>query len=102
MMRSLAVAAREAAPPACRGVSGSRSRNLLPGHAEIAVLAIHLYAAAPRSFLLNASGDDVHTRARRRGLDVALGAKGVDDVLRPRLNLSGLRVAAVIEINADE
>src|SRR5215211_612509 len=102
MMRSLAVAAREAAPPACRGVSGSRSRDLLPGHAEIAVLAIHLYAAAPRSFLLDASDNDVHTCARRRGLYVTLCAKGVDDVLRPRLDLSGLWVAAVIQINTDE
>jgi hypothetical protein len=44
----------------------------------------------------------VRVGARRRGLDVALGAKGVDVVLRPRLDLSGLWVAAVIEINADE
>src|SRR5215211_3531136 len=102
MTRSLAVAAREDAPPAYRGAPGSRSRDLLPGDTEVAVLAIHLYAAAPRSFLLDTADDDVHTGARRRGLDIALGGEGVDNILRPRLNLSGLRVAAVIEINTDE
>src|SRR5215210_9096907 len=101
-MWSLAVAAREDVPPAYRGVPGSRSRDLLPGDTEVAILAIHLHAAAPRPFLLDASDDDVHAGSRRRGLDIALGGEGVDNILRPRLDLSGLRVAAIIEINTDE